>query len=113
MQLTVQIPSEQSFAVYNAKKSLVAGSPDTAMKVKDTWVFERALKQSPSTRCCLPFSPMLSFPFYDVALRIDWTAFALLLLPSEHGARLPYSQVSWIRLLVGIVACWDKILPLV
>lgn len=50
VQLTVQIPSEQSFAVYNAKKSLVAGSPDTAMKVKDTWVFERALKQSPSTR---------------------------------------------------------------
>ncbi|KAL0029034.1 hypothetical protein WJX77_000889 [Trebouxia sp. C0004] len=50
VQLTVKIPSEQSFAAYSAKKSLVAGNPDKAIKVEDTWVFERALKKDPTTR---------------------------------------------------------------
>lgn len=50
VQLTVRIPSEQSFAAYNSKRSLVAGSPDKAIQVEDTWVFERALKKDPSTR---------------------------------------------------------------
>ena len=50
VQLTVKIPSEQSFAAYSAKKNLVAGNPDKAIKVEDTWVFERALKKDPTTR---------------------------------------------------------------
>lgn len=50
VQLTVTIPSEQTFAAYNSRRALVAGSPDTAVKVVDTWVFERALKKDPSTR---------------------------------------------------------------
>ena len=50
VQMTVKIPSQQSFAAYNAKRELVAGSPDTPLKVVDTWVFERALRKDPSTR---------------------------------------------------------------
>ncbi len=50
VQLTVQIPSEQTFAAYNGKRALVAGDPDKPVKVVDTWVFERALKKDPSTR---------------------------------------------------------------
>lgn len=50
VQLTVTIPSEQTFAAYNGKRALVAGSPDKPIKVVDTWVFERALKKDPSTR---------------------------------------------------------------
>lgn len=50
VQLTLRIPSEQSFAAYDSSKTLVAGDPDKAIKVYDTWVFERALKKDPSTR---------------------------------------------------------------
>lgn len=50
VQLTVQIPSEQTFAAYNGKRVLVAGDPDKPIKVVDTWVFERALKKDPSSR---------------------------------------------------------------
>ena len=50
VQLTVRIPSEQSFAAYDSNKKLVAGDPEKAIKVHDTWVFERALKKDPSTR---------------------------------------------------------------
>ena len=53
VQLTVQIPSEQTFAAYNGKRALVAGDPDKPIKVVDTWVFERALKKDPSTRYLL------------------------------------------------------------
>lgn len=50
VQLTVKIPSEQSFAAYDARRNLIAGSPDQAVKVIDTWVFERALRKDPSSR---------------------------------------------------------------
>lgn len=50
VQLTVKIPSEQTFAAYNSKRVHVAGSPDKPIKVVDTWVFERALKKDPSAR---------------------------------------------------------------
>lgn len=50
VQLTVRIPSEQSFAAYDSQKNLVAGDPVKPVKVYDTWVFERALKKDPSSR---------------------------------------------------------------
>ena len=50
VQLTVRIPSEQTFAAYDSSRQLVAGDPEKAIKVYDTWVFERALKKDPSTR---------------------------------------------------------------
>jgi hypothetical protein len=41
IQITLEIQSKQSFAAYNSKGQLVAGSPDEALNVVDQWVFER------------------------------------------------------------------------
>lgn len=60
VQLTVRIPSEQTFAAYDSSRQLVAGDPAKAIKVYDTWVFERALKKDPSTRQELNLCLMLT-----------------------------------------------------
>lgn len=40
VQLTVKIPSTQTFAAYDDKGKLVAGNPDEQISVVDHWVFE-------------------------------------------------------------------------
>lgn len=49
-QLTVRIPSGQTFAAYDTKGRQVAGDPEKEIRVNDHWVFEIPLRQQRSNR---------------------------------------------------------------
>ncbi|KAK3248593.1 hypothetical protein CYMTET_41944 [Cymbomonas tetramitiformis] len=47
-QITMRMRSTQTFAVYDVKDQLLAGSMEKQMLVDDHWVFERALQMANS-----------------------------------------------------------------
>ncbi len=49
-QLTVRLNSRQSFAAYDAKGRLLAGSPADTFPVTDLWVFEISLRRGIANR---------------------------------------------------------------
>ena len=49
-QLTVRIVSQQRFAAYDVRSTLVAGDPGALVPVTDLWVFERSMRKGPTSR---------------------------------------------------------------